>query len=103
MKALSKASPLLICADGIRCYMNSMLEFDITQAASLQHAMTVTNLIDVGHAFMSTLRLAEDPTDFSSLVVNGVAHLPRAPGLGVQGDEWHVRRLAVASQHLASA
>lgn len=87
-------------AFGIRCYMNSMLEFGITQAASLQHAVTVPHLIDVGHAFMSTLRLAEDPTDFSSFVVDGVVHLPTAPGLGVHVDELHVRRLAVDSHRL---
>lgn len=85
----------------IRCYMNSMGDFGITQAASLQHAVTVPNLIDVGHAFMSTLRLAEDPTNFSSLVVDGVIHLPTAPGLGVQVDEAHVRRLAVANHRVA--
>ena len=84
-------------AFGIRCYMNSMVEFGITQAASLQHAVTIENLVDVGHAFMSTLRLAEDPTDFSSFVRDGVVHLPRSAGLGIQVDEAHVRRLAVAS------
>lgn len=81
-------------AFGIRCYMNSMLEFGITQAASLQHAVTIGNLVDFGHAFMSTLRLAEDPTDFSSFVRNGTVTLPDRPGLGVLVDEAHVRRLA---------
>ncbi len=89
-------------AFGIRCYMNSMLEFGITQAASLQHAATVTNLVDAGHAFMSTLRLAQDPTDFSSFVRDGVVHLPRRAGLGVQIDEAHVRRLAVAGLRLGA-
>lgn len=89
-------------AFGIRCYMNSMLEFGITQAASLQHAATIRNLVDVGHAFMSTLRLAEDPTDFSSFVRNGVVHLPGGAGLGVQVDESHVRRMAVASFRLGA-
>lgn len=84
-------------AFGIRCYMNSMLEFGVTQAASLQHAVTIKNLVDFGHAYMSTLRLAEDPTDFSSFVRDGVVHLPRSAGLGVQVDESHVRRLAVNS------
>jgi muconate cycloisomerase len=87
-------------AFGIRCYMNSMLEFGVTQAASLQHAVTVRNLVDVGQAFMSTLRLAEDPTDFSSFVRDGVVHLPTGAGLGVQIDEPHVRRMAVADFHL---
>lgn len=89
-------------AFGIRCYMNSMLEFGITQAASLQHAVTIRHLVDVGHAFMSTLRLAEDPTDFSSFVHKGVVHLPTRAGLGVQVDEAHVRRMAVASFRLGA-
>lgn len=84
-------------AFGIRCYMNSMLEFGITQAASLQHAMTIGNLVEFGHAFMSTLRLAEDPTDFGSLVRNGTVTLSDRPGLGVQVDEAHVRRLTIDS------
>lgn len=87
-------------AFGIHCYMNSMLEFGITQAASLQHAVTISNLVDAGHAFMSTLRLAEDPTDFSSFVRQGVVHLPSGPGLGIQVDEAHVRRMAVSSYRL---
>ncbi len=87
-------------AFGIGCYMNSMLEFGITQAASLQHAAVIPNLVDAGHAFMSTLRLAEDPTDFSAQVRNGVAHLPRGPGLGVEVDEQHVRRMAISSLRL---
>lgn len=87
-------------AFGIRCYMNSMIEFGITQAASLQHAVTVRNLVEVGHAYMSTLRLAEDPTDFSSFVRGGVVHRPRRPGLGAVVDEAHVRHLAVSSFRL---
>lgn len=84
-------------AFGINCYMNSMIEFGITQAASLQHAVTVRNLVDVGHAYMSTLRLVEDPTDFSSFVRNGFVHLPERPGLGVDIDQAHVRRLTTSS------
>ena len=87
-------------AFGISCFMNSMLEFGITQSASLQHAATVRNLVDIGHAFMSPLRLSEDPTDFSSFVRNGIAHIPNRPGLGVQVDEGHVRRMAVDSFRL---
>jgi muconate cycloisomerase len=89
-------------AFGIRCYMNSMIEFGITQAASLQHAVTITNLVDAGHAFMSTLRLAQDPTNFSSFVKDGVVYLPNRPGLGVDVNEDHVRRLTVESFQLGS-
>ncbi|MCA1441927.1 hypothetical protein I6F07_17225 [Ensifer sp. IC4062] len=84
-------------AFGISCYMNSMIEFGITQAASLQHAVTVRNLLDVGHAFMSTMRLVKDPTDFSSLLRNGIVYLPERAGLGVAIDEDHVRRLTTSS------
>lgn len=89
-------------AFNIRCYMNSMLEFGIAQAASLQHAVTVGHLVDAGHAFMSTLRFAEDPTDFSSAIHQGVVHLPQTPGLGVSVDERHVERLAVGRDHLGA-
>ncbi|MEM5389769.1 enolase C-terminal domain-like protein [Paraburkholderia phymatum] len=89
-------------AFGISCYMNSMIEFGITQAASLQHAVTIGNLVDAGHAFMSTLRLAEDPTDFSARVHKGVVHLPERAGLGVEVDESHVRRMSVSGFDLRS-
>jgi muconate cycloisomerase len=89
-------------AFGIGCYMNSMLEFGITQAASLQHAVTIPNLVDAGHAFMSTLRLSEDPTDFSSHVRGGTVTLPAGSGLGITVDEAHVRRLAVANDLVSS-
>lgn len=89
-------------AFGIRCYFNSMLEFGITQAASLHHAVTLGNVVDVGHAFMSTLRLTEDPTDFSSFVRDGIVHLPPGAGLGVHVDEAHVRRLSVAGFRLTA-
>lgn len=90
-------------AFGIGCYMNSMLEFGITQAASLQHALTVPNLVDAGHAFMSTLRLDGDPTDFSDLVNGGLVREPDRPGLGVTVDEARVQRLSVASDQVAAA
>jgi muconate cycloisomerase len=82
-------------AYGIRCFMNSMLEFGVTQSASLQHAVTIKNLVDIGHAFMSPLRLSEDPTDFRSFLRDGVVYLPSGSGLGVQVDEAHVRRMAI--------
>jgi muconate cycloisomerase len=90
-------------AFGLRCFMDSMMEFGITQAASLQHAVTVRNLLSIGHAFNSPLRLAEDPTDFSTLVSKGVVCLPPGPGLGIHVDELHVRRMAVASFRLVSS
>ena len=90
-------------AFGIRCYMNSMIEFGISQAASLQHAVTIRNLVDAGHAFMSTLRITEDPTDFSSFVRDGIVHAPNLPGLGIQVDEAHVQRWTVNSSIIEGA
>jgi muconate cycloisomerase len=78
---------------GLSCYFNSMLELGITQAASLHHAATVKNLDPgLGHAYMSALRLRGDPTNFASLVKNGMVYLPTGPGLGIEVDEEKVRK-----------
>ena len=83
-------------ANGISCYYNSMLELGITQAASLHQAATVENLDEtLGHAYMSTLRLKGDPTDFASFVVNARVHVPTGPGLGIKVDEDKVRKGAI--------
>ncbi|KPI43280.1 N-succinyl-L-Arg/Lys racemase [Cyphellophora attinorum] len=81
--------------NGVKLYMNSMLELGITQAASLQLAVTRSNLADAGHAYMSTLRLSGDPTNFSSFVSEGVVRLPEASGLGIEVDEAKLRKLVV--------
>lgn len=83
---------------GILCYFNSMLEGGITQAASLHHAVTVTNLVDVGHAYMSTLRLEGDVTNFASFVDSGMVHLSEKAGWGINIDEDHLRRSAMNVQ-----
>lgn len=71
---------------GVKCLMNSMLEFGVTQAASLQLGAVLPNLLDTGHAYMSTLRLKGDVTDFSDRVKDGYAHVPLSPGLGITLD-----------------
>ena len=68
---------------GKRVLMNSMIELGITQAASLHLGSTLDNLMDCGHAYMSTLRMADDVTDFSDWIDHGVALLPQKPGLGI--------------------
>ncbi len=87
-------------AGGLACLMNSMLEFGITQAASLQLGCTLPNLLDMGHAYMSTLRLADDVTDFSELTSEGQVRVPSGPGLGIAVDEEKLRRLAGQHRHL---
>lgn len=74
-------------AFGIRCLMNSMLEFGITQAASLQLGCTLNNLLDFGHAYMSVLRMSDDITDFGKNISDAVVTVPEAPGLGVKVDD----------------
>lgn len=80
--------------NGISCLMNSMLECGVTQAASLQLGCTLDNLVEHGHAYMSTLRLTDDFTDFGDHVRDGRVTVPGRPGLGVEVDEDKVRALA---------
>jgi L-alanine-DL-glutamate epimerase-like enolase superfamily enzyme len=72
---------------GMGCLCNSMIELGITQAAALQIASTLPNLVAGGHCFMSTLRLTDDITSFRGLVERAVVTVPDAPGLGVELDE----------------
>jgi len=69
---------------GVKCLMNSMLEFGITQAASLQLGCTLNNLMDCGHAYMSVLRMSDDITDFRKHINDAVVRVPETPGLGVE-------------------
>ncbi len=87
-------------AFGMRCLMNSMIELGISQAASLQLGVTLSNLLDVGHAYMSTLRTSDDVTDFSGLVSRGVAKVSERPGLGVELDADRLDRYTVAHAHV---
>lgn len=85
---------------GKRVLMNSMIELGITQAASLHLAMTLPHLIPCGHAYMSTLRMADDITDFSDWVQDGVAMLPDCPGLGVEVSLEKIRQYQVGEAHV---
>jgi muconate cycloisomerase len=91
---LSKAKKIaeMAHAFGLKILMNSMLEFGITQAASLQLGSTLPNLLDMGHAYMSVLRMSDDITDFAENISNSVVTVPSAPGLGVALDEDKLKR-----------
>ncbi len=69
---------------GIPILFNSMLEEGITQAASLNLALTTENLFEWGHAYFSPLRLEADISSYTSLIRNGRVSAPSAPGLGVE-------------------
>jgi len=85
---------------GRRLLMNSMIELGITQAASLHLGCTLGNLLDCGHAYMSTLRMADDVTDFSSWISDGVAVLPERAGLGIEVDTDKIAHYQVGSCHV---
>lgn len=69
---------------GIPILFNSMIEEGITQAASLNIALTTSNLFEYGHAYFSPLRLDADITDYSSLIHGNRVVPPVAPGLGIK-------------------
>jgi len=83
----TKKMAVLAEAYDLTCLMNSELEFGITQAASLHVGCTLSNLANIGHAYMSPLRLADDVTDYSRLIDRGKVRVPQSPGLGVKLDD----------------
>jgi L-alanine-DL-glutamate epimerase-like enolase superfamily enzyme len=82
---LSKTKKIAVLAEtyGLTCLINCELEFGITQTASLHLGCTLPNLADIGHAYMSPLRLADDVTDYARFVDRGWIRVPESPGLGV--------------------
>jgi muconate cycloisomerase len=74
-------------AFGLKVLMNSMFDFGITQAASLQLGCVLPNLLDMGHAYMSVLRMSDDITDFAKNISRSVVSVPSEPGLGVALNE----------------
>ena len=81
---------------GFKCLMNSMLEFGITQAASLHLGCTLPNLMDCGHAYGSVTRMADDITDFGENISGGFVTVPSGPGLGVNLKEDKLKKYSVA-------
>ncbi len=83
----SKQIASIARAFGIKCLMNSMLEFGISQAASLHVGCTLSNLLDVGHAYGSVIRMSDDVTDFSKYVTGATVSVPQDSGLGIKLNE----------------
>lgn len=96
----SQAIAVSVSNAGKQVLMNSMIELGITQAASLHLGCTLGNLVDCGHAYMSTLRMADDVTDFSSWIKQGIASLPDAPGLGVNVSAEKIRQYQIGEFHV---
>jgi len=81
---------------GYQCLMNSMLEFGITQAASLHIGCTLDNLIRAGHAYGSVLRMSDDITDFRKNISHGKVIVPKESGLGVTLDDEKLKKYTKA-------
>ncbi len=79
-------------AFGLKCLVNSMIELGVSQAAALHLAAALPNLLPGGHCFMSTLRLADDVTDFASRIERAVARVPDRAGLGIEIDPEKLER-----------
>ncbi len=94
---LDKSRQIAQMADGfgLKCLMNSMLEFGITQAASLHLGCTLSNLMDIGHAYGSVLRMSDDITDFDRNISEAVVTVPSVSGLGVTIDEEKLKKYTV--------
>ncbi len=74
-------------AYGITCWMNSMIEEGITQAALFHLGVSSENIFDYGQCYMSTLRLEDDITTFSQQIEGNLAKVNGRPGLGIDMRE----------------
>ncbi len=92
----SKLIAQMAAGFGLKCLMNSMLEFGITQAASLHLGCTLPNLMDCGHAYGSVTRMSDDITDFDQNISDGIVTVPTGPGLGVNLNEEKLKKYMVA-------
>lgn len=91
----SKQIASIADAFGIKCLMNSMLEFGISQAASLHVGCTLSNLLDMGHAYGSVIRMSDDVTDFSRYVTGATVLVPQGSGLGITLDEDKLKKYQI--------
>jgi muconate cycloisomerase len=92
----SKLIAQMAAGFGLKCLMNSMLEFGISQAASLHLGCTLSNLMDCGHAYGSVTRMSDDITDFGQNISGGIVTVPSRPGLGVNLNEMKLKKYTVA-------
>ncbi len=76
-------------AAGLTCFVNSMIEMDISVAASLHLAATIPNLVAHGHALMSNLRIKAGVLADGAFQYDGTDILipEQCAGLGVKLDE----------------
>jgi L-alanine-DL-glutamate epimerase-like enolase superfamily enzyme len=93
----SKLIAQMAAGFGLKCLMNSMLEFGITQAASLHLGCTLANLMDCGHAYGSVTRMSDDITDFDRNISRAIVEIPPGPGLGVNLKEDKLKKYTIDS------
>jgi len=74
-------------ATGRNCFVNSMIELGIAVNASKHFLVSTPNIIDIGHALMSTNRLQDDILKNPIIIKDGWTDIPTGVGLGVEMDE----------------
>ena len=89
----------MVAEKGKKILMNSMIELGVTQCASLHLGCVFKNLVNCGHAYMSTLRTSDDVTDFSSWIEKGTARLRDVPGLGINVDSAKIKKYLEDEHH----
>jgi muconate cycloisomerase len=52
----------------------------------------VPNLLDMGHAYMSVLRMSDDITDFNQNISHATVTVPTSAGLGVRVNEAKLKK-----------
>jgi muconate cycloisomerase len=82
-------------AYGIRCWLNSMIEEGITQAALLHLGVSAENILDLGHALFSPTRLEDDVTTYSEQIKGSVVRINDKPGLGIEIREDVLRKYTI--------
>ena len=55
----------------------------------------LSNLLDIGHAYGSVLRMSDDITDFDRNISEAVVTVPSVSGLGVTIDEEKLKKYTV--------
>ena len=82
---------------GRKCFVNSMIEMGISVTASKHFLASTPNIVDVGHALMSTKRLKDDILKTPVRIKNGFTELPKGPGLGIEIDEGKIEEYSVGN------
>ncbi len=92
-------------ASGVQIFFNSMIEEGVSEAASLQLAVTRPNIVtSIGHAFFSPNRLDGDICSYHEQIhfADGESVLTDLPGLGIEIDEAAMKKYTTDTRVVTS-